>query len=278
MSYGFYLGNQYLKAFQDNFETIDSRLDQLRDNLHQESLFFNEQISNINEHIDEIEYTINNLEKERKQLIEQNQFLRDENEMLEQERLNLEGENRHLRDLLSCRYYTYQVAVNRQGNRIPINTPSAFSAAQIDQAWENLGAYNLVGTGQSFVEAEVQTGINALVLAAIAAHESALGRSRIARDKYNLFGFGAFDRDPYNLAHTFNSYHEGTLAVASYLSRNYLTAGGRYYRGGNTLECINAFYATDHLWATRVANMMKIIAEASTDKATVEAWQQYVIN
>jgi beta-N-acetylglucosaminidase len=268
MGLGFYLGNKYLQAFNHKFESIDNSLDRLQKNLQQEAMFLNEQII-------EIEYTLNNLEEERRRLIEENQYLQQENVTLENERFTLEGENRQLRDLLSRRYWTYQTALNQQGKYIPVNTPSGFSAAQIDRAWTNLGAYTLVGTGHSFIEAEKRTGVNALVLAAIAAHESAFGRSRIARDKNNLFGFGAFDHDPYNLAHTFRSYHDGTITVASYLSRNYLSTGGRYYRG-NTLEGINTHYATDIYWADKVSRMMQTIAGASVDSVTVAAWKRYI--
>ena len=275
MGFGFYLGSRYLQAFQDKFTDIDNTLDRLQENLRQETMLINEQISGINDHINRIEYTIYNLEEERKRLIDENRSLRQQNDMLENQRINLEGENSRLRDLLSRRYRTYLISVSRQGKYTPVNSPSAFSAAQIDRAWTNLGAYNLVGTGWSFVEAENRTGVNALVLAAIAAHESAFGSSRIALDKNNLFGFGAFDHDPYNMAHTFSSYHDGTITVASYLSQNYLSAGGRYYRG-NTLAGINTFYATDIYWADRVSHMMQLIAEASVDKATVETWKQYI--
>lgn len=268
MGFFFYLGNQYLKTFQQKFENIDHTLNRIQENFQQEMLI-------TNEHINEIEYIVNNLEEERKRLIEENQSLRQQNDHLENERSNLEGENYQLRDLLSRRYRTYQSAVNRQGKYITVISKSGFSAAQIDRAWTNLSAYNLVGTGKSFIEAENRTGLNALILAAIAAHESAFGCSRIAQDKNNLYGFGAFDRDPYNLAYTFSSYHDGTITVASYLSRNYLTAGGRYYRG-DTLVGVNIHYATDIYWADRVSNMMKIIAEASVNSATIATWMRYI--
>jgi beta-N-acetylglucosaminidase len=268
MGFYFYLGNQYLKTFQQRFENIDHTLERMQDNFQQETLL-------INEHILEIEYIINNLEEERKRLIEENQSLQQQNTRLENERNNIEGENRQLRDLLSRRYRTYQYAVNRQGKYIAVISKSGFSATQIDRAWTNLGAYNMVGTGKSFIEAEKRTGVNALILAAIAAHESAFGRSRIAQDKNNLYGFGAFDHDPYNMAHTFSSYHDGTITVASYLSRNYLTSGGRYYCG-DTLQGINTHYATDIYWADRVSNMMKTIAEASVDSATIATWMRYI--
>jgi beta-N-acetylglucosaminidase len=264
----FYLGHQYLKAFQEKFEIIDNRLVRMQENFQQETL-------NINEQIDEIEYIVNNLEEERKRLLEEIQSLKQEKDQLKQEQVKLEGENRQLRNLLSWRYRTYQTAVNRQGKYMYVISKSGFSATQIDRAWRNLGAYNLVGTGTSFIEAENRTGVNALVMAAIAAHESAFGCSRIAQDKKNLYGFGAFDHDPYTMAYTFRSYHEGTMTVASYLSRNYLTAGGRYYRG-NTLVGIGIHYATDQYWADKVSNMMKVIAEASADIATVAIWKRYL--
>ena len=56
----------------------------------------------------------------------------------------------------------------------------------------------------------------------MAIHESGWGSSKIAKDKKNLFGFGAYDRSPYDSAVTFATYEEGIETVAKYLVKNYI--------------------------------------------------------
>ncbi len=271
MTFGFYMGYQYLEAFQGEFNRIDQRMDEFQGNFEQ----INEDNRSIRKKVDELEDSLHEVEEIQEQLETEQQSLIEENEALEEERDELEDENEELRDILSLRYSSYQAAINLEGADISVLSRSGFSAAQIDTAWRRLGADDLVGTGRSFVEAEEETGVNALVLAGIAACESGLGRSRIARDKNNLFGYGASDGSAYASAVSFDSYHDGTITVANHLSRNYLSRSGRYYRGDN-LYGINRYYATDRNWADKIARMMKLIAKASVDDATVERWKKYI--
>jgi len=113
----------------------------------------------------------------------------------------------------------------------------------------------LEGLGESFKKAEAKYGVNALFLAALAAHESAMGTSRIARDKNNLFGFGAFDRSPYASAKKFASKEEGIMEVAAYLSKHYLKEGGKYF-SGYSVEAIGKRYASDPNWANALKSQM----------------------
>lgn len=113
-----------------------------------------------------------------------------------------------------------------------------------------------------FYYAEEQYNINGLFLAAIAIHESAWGTSSIAKNKKNLFGYCAYDSDPYNSASNFESYAEGIDLVARVLANNYLNssgtviyngniASGRYF-SGKTISSVNKHYATDKNWANCV--------------------------
>ncbi len=278
MTYGLYMGYQYMQVFEGNFDNIDNRLDIYRNNfdmIDKETTYIYQMISDLGEQIDDLDQSLQYMEEDKKQLEMRNRSLQSENEGLEEDRKKLEDEKEELTELLSMRYKTYQTALSRQGANHPVLTPSGFSARQFDDAWKKLGADGLVGTGEAFVRAEAQTGVNALVLASIAAHESGFGRSRIARDKKNLYGFGAYDSSPYDSAHNFSSFQEGTIKVAEFLSRNYLSRSGRYYQGDN-LYSINTYYATSQDWAEKVAGMMRIIAEASVDKKTIDAWKKYL--
>ncbi len=106
--------------------------------------------------------------------------------------------------------------------------------------------------GAAFLKAERDYGVNAIVLVAIAMHESGWGNSDIARLKRNLFGYHAYDRDPFKWAETFSTYAEGVDVVAKYIRDDYLTPGGPYYRGYTTLRAVNLSYATGVTWADRV--------------------------
>ena len=119
----------------------------------------------------------------------------------------------------------------------------------------------------AFYDAEQRYGINGIFLASIAIHESGWGTSTISLDKYNLFGFGAYDGSAYQSSVTFSSYAEGIDTVAHWLTSNYLypagtvlrngeVASGRYYNG-TSLGAVNVRYASDQQWANKVFRTMQ---------------------
>ena len=65
-----------------------------------------------------------------------------------------------------------------------------------------------------FYYAEQEYGINGVVLASLAIHESGWGTSKIALNKNNLFGYQAYDNSPYASSKQFDSYSEGIDLVA----------------------------------------------------------------
>jgi beta-N-acetylglucosaminidase len=73
---------------------------------------------------------------------------------------------------------------------MPLTTPSGFTAERLERCLPDTG---LAGLGQAFCRAEKAYGINGVILAAICAHESAGERRRLAREKDNLAGLGAYD-------------------------------------------------------------------------------------
>lgn len=120
-----------------------------------------------------------------------------------------------------------------------------------------------------FSEIETKYNINGVFVAAIGIHESNWGTSNIAKDKKNLFGFGAYDATPYESALTFETYAEGIDTVAKWLAKNYLNEGGivlpsgdvaegRFFNGA-TVAGVNMKYATDTNWKNRVFSIMKEI-------------------
>lgn len=133
-----------------------------------------------------------------------------------------------------------------------LRKPSSITAHELDIYFQGTP---LEGTGKYFIEAELMYDVNAVFLAALAKHESASGTSRIAKDKNNLFGWGASAPDPYNNAITFDNKAECINVVSQSVAKNYLTPGGRFHKGSN-LTAMNRFYARDGSWALKVANTM----------------------
>ena len=134
-------------------------------------------------------------------------------------------------------------------------TPSAITAYELNQFLQGTA---MQGLGEAFVNAELQTGVNAMFLTSLAIHESAWGNSRIARDKNNMFGYGAYDRSPYESAVHFGSKQEGIIFVANKLKQNYLLQSGKFH-SGSTLPGVNVRYSTDQGWSSKIASTMNQI-------------------
>ena len=124
-------------------------------------------------------------------------------------------------------------------------------------------------SAEYFYKAEQKYKVNGIFLASIGIHESAWGTSKIASDKNNLFGFTAYDSDPYNSATSFDNYENAINKVAEVLSTKYLhvagtkisddlTATGTYFNG-TTAKSVNVRYASDTGWADKVFNYMQYL-------------------
>jgi len=172
--------------------------------------------------------------------------------------------NKELEEKLRLRYQNYLVSTGDKGAEIPVLSSSGFTPKMFERAWKEQGAENLVGSGEEFVKAEEETGVNALILAAIAVHESNWGESELARRNNNYFGWKAYDAAPLKYAASFSSRKECILTVAEEVRRNYLSRDGRHFRGEN-LAAVNELYATDQQWADKVARTMERIAVNAVD-------------
>lgn len=174
----------------------------------------------------------------------------------------LQRRNLELEQILFNQTQTYRKAVAMKGATMPVLTPSSFTAPLFERAWRNLRAYGLKGTGDALQQAEETYGINSLVLAAIAFLESGAGKSRIAREKNNLFGLGAGGPNPFRSALSFETRDCSVYFTARLLRNSYLTRGGRFYYGDN-IRAVNVRYAEDPLWADKVARSMAQIARSA---------------
>lgn len=109
-----------------------------------------------------------------------------------------------------------------------------------------------------FYNAEQKYKVNGIFIAAVGIHESGWGTSYLAKEKKNLFGYKAYDRDPINSAQDFESYEDAINTVAEALSKNYLTPTGSFYYG-TTLEAVNKKYASDSGWHEKVFSYMEYL-------------------
>lgn len=140
----------------------------------------------------------------------------------------------------------------KENNILYLTNKSGFTAGELDSG---LAGTKLEGLGEDFKKAEDEIGVNAILLMAMAKHESGNGTSLLADEKNNLFGFNAIDQDPINAANKFKDKGESIMHVAKFLKENYLTKEGRFYNGIST-EGIGQLYATDPGWSKKVSNMM----------------------
>ena len=155
-----------------------------------------------------------------------------------------------------------------------LNKPSGFTLEQFKKVLSrNKDGKSHVreDNAEYFYYAEKQYNINGIYLAAMAIHEGGWGTSKIAQDKKNLFGYGAYDSNPYGGAFDFETYSEGIDLVARVLVKHYLnekgtkiydgeTATGKYYNGPN-LKGVNTRYASDKNWANATFKWMKYLYE-----------------
>lgn len=122
-----------------------------------------------------------------------------------------------------------------------LRLPSHADAELLDRYLANTP---IAGLGKDFAEAEQKWRVNAVFACAVACHESNFGRSTIARDKKNLFGIMAYDRDPYRYAKKYDSYQASIEDFCKLISREYLNPAGAYYVSPTVLG-VGKHYASD---------------------------------
>lgn len=152
-----------------------------------------------------------------------------------------------------------------------INKPSGLTLEQFKKVLSDQKDINKIfeNNAKYFYYIEKQYNINGLFVAAVGIHESDWGTSQIAKQKNNLFGYGAYDSNPFNGAYQFNNYSQSIDLIARVFVKYYLNpsktniyggekAEGTYYNG-RTISAINKKYATDKNWSNAVYNHMKYL-------------------
>lgn len=148
------------------------------------------------------------------------------------------------------------IIVNKKSNYL--NEPMLSSCGYTSEELDLYLYRGLKGLGADFKRAEEETGVNAMLLIAIAALESTHGTSSLARDYNNLFGYGAYNSNVRGNALRFSSYEECIISVARDIKRNYLLSDGKYYKG-ETVKGMNYYYCTEDNWKYQVDSIMQNI-------------------
>lgn len=124
-------------------------------------------------------------------------------------------------------------------------SPSNVTVEELEYALKG----NLKPLAATYIQAEEETGVNAVFIASISALESGWGKSYMASSKNNLFGYGN---------KTFASKEESILHVANALRNNYLLSTGRYYNG-TTVKAVEKCYCPTPVghWSGLVFQIMR---------------------
>lgn len=161
--------------------------------------------------------------------------------------------------------------ISKLSFNMPLNKPSGLSLEQFKKVLTDDKDKNkiFINNAEYFYYAEKQYNINGIFVAAVGIHESAWGTSRISQNKCNLFGYGAYDSNPYNGAYNFSNYSESIDLVSRVFVKYYInpagtkifdgqTASGKYY-SGSSVSAINKRYASDKNWANAVYKYMQYL-------------------
>lgn len=166
---------------------------------------------------------------------------------------------------------TKQQLLNELNFNMKLNKPSGLSLDQFKKVLSDSKDINNIfsNNAEYFYYIEKQYNINGIFVAAVGIHESAWGTSKIALNKNNLFGYGAYDSNPYNNAYSFSNYSECIDLEARMFVKYYLNPSGTSIYGGEkaigtyyngpTLSGVNVKYATDKNWSNAVFTYMKYL-------------------
>lgn len=139
------------------------------------------------------------------------------------------------------------LSVSEHSREIGVLSTSGLTIEELEnQMYAPLSEY-----AYCFIEAEEETGVNAVFLASVAALESGWGKSNAANTKNNLFGWTTNKGD----LKTFNSKEDCILFVARKMKEYYLSPDGKYFNGYE-VEDINICYNGRPEWAKAVNNIM----------------------
>lgn len=170
--------------------------------------------------------------------------------------INFNGSN-------SFTYYNYY-------QFLPVHSKTQYTAEEMDKYIEYAlkereklnGRYagaseksKLLGLGEELKAIEEEYGINAMMILALAFHESDMGMSEYAQVYNNLFGLYVYDTDPLKV-----QFESPAASIRELMEKfwwkNYIPANAPYAHGpvfGNKRIGFNVKYASDPYWGAKAA-------------------------
>ena len=151
---------------------------------------------------------------------------------------------------------------------LPLRSKTSISADVLNAYISSVSGSVMQGTGQTFIDVQNKYGINALILFAMACHESGNGTSGYATKRYNLFGWNAVDADP-SKASYFNSVADCVNEQAGVNLRGFVDiTDGRFFSSslGNKGSGLNVKYASDPYWGMEIASICYAIDKLANNK------------
>lgn len=141
---------------------------------------------------------------------------------------------------------------------LPLRSKTNITAPQLEAYLKNTikdKTSKMTNEAQNFIDAQNTYGCNALLVYALACHESANGTSNFAMDRNNLFGWNAFDSNP-NSASSFSSIKQAVNEQMGINLRGFIDVyDGRFFNSslGNKGSGMNVKYASDPYWGVKIA-------------------------
>ena len=150
-----------------------------------------------------------------------------------------------------------------------LNQPSGLTLEQFKKILTDNKDTNKIfsNNAEYFYYIEKQYNINGVFVAAVGIHESGWGTSQIAKNKNNLFGYGAYDSNPYNGAYSFSDYSECIDLIARVFVKYYINPKGTSIYGGE--KAMGTYYKAS------IPDMQQIRIGLM---AYIRTWNIYTIN
>lgn len=127
-------------------------------------------------------------------------------------------------------YFTADMDLRAMNSGVTAEELDALSAYyQQFQSFEN----RFVGKGLVFIEAGEKSGLDPLWIYTVARFESGFGSSKLAREKNNYFGIGAWDTNMSIAAHMGDDFYNGIVNGAVWIAEHY------YEQGQTTMNLMN---------------------------------------
>ena len=113
--------------------------------------------------------------------------------------------------------------------------------------------------GQAFYEAQEKSGYNAIFLIALAAQESGWNVSSLHASKCNPYSIAMYDWDPEEGYIMGNTYSDGIINGAIWISNNYYDAKSQKTLYDMQHKVSDHIYASDPNWEYHIADIMETI-------------------